>query len=254
MSNSKLPMPTFKHFFLDAEPLPGTHFYPHAVSERDSEEVSEEIIEASESAPAPHYAPAPYAPPAPPPGMWEYQPMFIHGHAPAYGHPEPAPSYGHPAPTPEPGYFIVPAPYHPEPAPYHPEPAPYHPGPFHPSKMPEFRSYSFKILTTPAPEPEDPTLDLRQSKSIDEEPIIENSLPVETPAKEAPLEEAPLKESPFEEAPIEEAPLEEAPLEEEEGVTEEPIEEDISEQDNIDEFITEEPLEEEAVTQIVEIS
>jgi len=288
MPNPNKDMPTFKHFFLDAEPLPGTHFYPHMVQERNSEEIPEEPLASAESAPAPHYAPAPYAPP--PPGAWAYEPMFMpappsYGHpAPAYGHPEPAPAYGHPEPGP---YFVVPAPYHPAPH-YDPKLEP-----FHPSKMPEFKTYSYKFVAPAAPE-EGASIDLRTAKAIDDESSFENELPKESDVKEgpfdvasiveasieeAPLEKAPLeegffemcgsflcpKEAPIEEAPLEEAPVEEAPLEEvsiEEELLEDAAEEDFIleeeifeeaplEEAPIEEIVTEEPLDEESVTEAI---
>lgn len=285
VANLNKDMPTFKHFFLDAEPQPGTHFYPHMVHERNSEEIPEEPLASAESAPAPHYAPAPYAPP--PPGAWAYEPMFMPA-PPSYGHPAPAPAYGHPAPAPayghpEPGpYFVAPAPYHPEPAPYH-APAPlYDPKlePFHPSKMPEFKTYSYKFVAPAAPAPEEgPSIDLRTAKAIDEESSFENELPKESGVKEGPfdvssiveasIEEAPLEEAPEgffemcgsflcpkEKAPLEEAPLEEAPVEEaslEEVSIEEELLEDAAEEDFIleEEIIEEAPLEEAPIEEIV---
>merc|ERR1719464_982357 len=246
------------------------------VQERNSEEIPEEPLASAESAPAPHYAPAPYAPP--PPGAWAYEPMFMpappsYGHpAPAYGHPEPAPAYGHPEPGP---YFVVPAPYH-APAPH------YDPKlePFHPSKMPEFKTYSYKFVAPAAPAPkEEPSIDLRTSKAIDDDSAFENELPKESDVKEGPfdvasiveasIDKAPLEEGFFEmcgsflcpkEAPIEEAPLEEVSIEEEllEDAAEEDfiLEEEIFEEAPleeapIEEIVTEEPLDEESVTEAI---
>merc|ERR1740129_2340516 len=157
------------------------------LAERNTEEIPEEPLASAESAPAPHYAPAPYAPP--PPGAWAYEPMFMPA-PPTYGHP--APAYGHP-----------------EPAPYH-APAPHYDPklePFHPSKMPEFKTYSYKFVAPAAPAPEEgPSIDLITSKAIDVESSFENELPKESDVKEGPFDVASIVEASIEEAPLEKAP------------------------------------------------
>merc|ERR1739838_752991 len=104
-------------------------------------------------------------------------------------------------------------------------PAPDHPGPFHPDKMPEFKTYSFRVVA-PAPEPapeatpeaaapeSDAVLDIRQAKAIDIEGSSDiNALIDASPVKEVIIEEAfiPL-EAPLEEAPIIDIPTLEVPV------------------------------------------
>ena len=86
------------------------------------------------------------------------------------------------------------------------------PGPFHPDKMPEFKTYSFRVVAPapePAPEPESDLLDIRQAKALNIDDSSEiNELIDASPVKEVIVEEAiiPL------EAPIEEAPIEDVKI------------------------------------------
>ena len=120
-------MPLFKHFELDAEPEPGTHFYPYSINAKRDASPEDEPVGAPGTykefviSPLPYHAgpPAPppgYNPPPIPAGAWAYMPMWMPAHHGAPHHPAPAP------------YHPAPAPYHPAPAPYAPAPAPNHPG------------------------------------------------------------------------------------------------------------------------------
>ena len=85
-----------------------------------------------------------------------------------------------------------------------------YPGPFHPDKMPEFKTYSFRVVApapeaAPEPESEDALLDIRQAKALNIDDSSEiNEIIDASPVKEVIVEEAVIPlEAPIEEAPIE---------------------------------------------------